>query len=228
MGIAVLTEDGRFLWRIILAVQAGSLFDQIALRLVALYLAALFLVLVFALSAFSLVTLDFATLSFAALVFLVFLRFPRIAFILLLVLLVALLFVGLTLFILSVVALFLAAFFYSRRRFLNSSNKRVLHICVSIAMTNTNTDPRSAAYSPRFCNLPPCDLSIAISLILYSTTTLSFLLGHLFVILNYITKRTKIIEITKYNLYYAHMNTKCRRIESCVSVILLFTANVNS
>lgn len=185
MGIAVLTEDGRFLWRIILAVQAGSLFDQIALCLVAFHLAALFLVhvLVFALSAFSLVTLDFATLSFAALVFLVFLRFSRIAFILLLVLLVAVLFVGWTLFILSVVALFLAAFFYSRRRFLNSSNKRVLHICVSIAMTNTNTDPRSAAYIPRFCNLPPCDLSIAISLILYSTTTLSVLLGHLFVII---------------------------------------------
>lgn len=182
MGIAVLTEDGRFLWRIILAVQAGSLFDQIALCLVAFYLAALFLVHVLVL-AFSLVTLDFATLSFAALVFLVFLRLSRIAFVLLLVLLVAVLFVGLTLFILSVVALFLAAFFYSRRRFLNSSNKRALHICVSIAMTNTNTDPRSAAYIPRFCNLPPCDLSIAISLILYSTTTLSFLLGHLSVII---------------------------------------------
>lgn len=121
MGIAVLTEDGRFLWRIILAVQAGSLFDQIALCLVA-FLAALFLVhvLVLAFSAFSLVTLDFATLSFAALCFLVFLRFSRIAFVLLLVLLVAVLFVGWTLFILSVVALFLAAFFYSRRRFLNS------------------------------------------------------------------------------------------------------------
>lgn len=162
MGIAVLTVDGRFLWRIILGVQAGSLFDQIALCLVAFYLAALFLVhvLVFALSAFSLVTLDFATLSFAALIFLVFLRFSRIALILLLVLLIAVLFVGLTLFILSVVALFLAAFFYSRRRFLNSSNKRALHICVSIAMTNTNTDPRSTAYIPRFCNLSPCDLSI--------------------------------------------------------------------
>lgn len=150
MGIAVLTEDGRFLCRIILGVQAGSLFDQIALCLVAFYLAALFLVLVlvFAFSAFSLVTLDFATLSFAALFFLVFLRFFRsFAFILLLVLLIAVLLVGLTLFILSVVALFLAAFFYSRRRFLNSSNKRVLHICVFIAMTNTNTDPRSTAYS---------------------------------------------------------------------------------
>lgn len=171
MGIAVLTEDGRFLCRIILGVQAGSLFDQIALCLVAFYLAALFLVLVlvFPFSAFSLVALDFATLSFAALFFLVFLRFFRIAFILPLVLLVAVLFVGLTLFILSVVALFLAAFFYSRRRFLNSSNKRVLHICVFIAMTNTNTDPRSTAYFSLLQSFTLRDLSIAISLILYST-----------------------------------------------------------